>query len=39
MKVISFQSGSNGNCMYVEANGVKLLFDAGISGSAVMEID
>jgi len=39
MKVISLQSGSNGNCMYVEANGVKLLFDAGISGSAVMEID
>ena len=29
MKVISLQSGSNGNCIYVEANGVKLLFDAG----------
>ena len=37
MKVISLQSGSNGNCIYVEANGVKLLFDAGISGSEVQE--
>ena len=35
MKVISLQSGSNGNCIYVEANGVKLLFDAGISASLV----
>ena len=33
MHVISLQSGSNGNCIYVEAGGVKLLFDAGISGS------
>ena len=32
MKVISLQSGSNGNCTYVEASGVCLLFDAGISG-------
>jgi predicted metallo-beta-lactamase superfamily hydrolase len=32
MKVISLQSGSNGNCIYVEADGVKLLIDAGISG-------
>jgi phosphoribosyl 1,2-cyclic phosphodiesterase len=32
MKVISLQSGSNGNCIYVEARGVRLLFDAGISG-------
>lgn len=32
MRVISLQSGSNGNCIYVEAGGVKLLFDAGISG-------
>jgi phosphoribosyl 1,2-cyclic phosphodiesterase len=30
---ISLQSGSNGNCIYVETNGVKLLFDAGICGS------
>ncbi len=29
---ISLQSGSNGNCIYVESCGVKLLFDAGISG-------
>jgi phosphoribosyl 1,2-cyclic phosphodiesterase len=32
MKAISLQSGSNGNCIYVESNGTKLLFDAGISG-------
>jgi phosphoribosyl 1,2-cyclic phosphodiesterase len=29
---ISLQSGSSGNCIYVETNGIKLLFDAGISG-------
>jgi phosphoribosyl 1,2-cyclic phosphodiesterase len=32
MKAISLQSGSNGNCIYVESNGTRLLFDAGISG-------
>ena len=32
MKIISLQSGSNGHCIYVEADGVRLLFDAGISG-------
>ena len=32
MIAISLQSGSNGNCIYVEAGGVRLLFDAGISG-------
>ena len=32
MRVISLQSGSNGNAIYVEAGGRKLLFDAGISG-------
>ncbi|MCA9124249.1 MAG: MBL fold metallo-hydrolase [Planctomycetaceae bacterium] len=32
MKVIALQSGSNGNCIYVESKGVRLLFDAGISG-------
>lgn len=32
MRTISLQSGSNGNCIYVEADGVQLLFDAGISG-------
>ena len=37
MRVISLQSGSNGNCIYVEAGGVKLLFDAGISGVRVRE--
>jgi phosphoribosyl 1,2-cyclic phosphodiesterase len=29
---IALQSGSSGNCIYVEAGGVKLLFDAGING-------
>jgi phosphoribosyl 1,2-cyclic phosphodiesterase len=33
MLTFSLQSGSNGNSIYVEANGVRLLFDAGISGS------
>ena len=32
MIAISLQSGSNGNCIYVEAEGTRLLFDAGISG-------
>lgn len=32
MKAISLQSGSSGNCIYVETGGVKLLFDAGITG-------
>lgn len=32
MKLVSLQSGSNGNCIYVEAGDVRLLFDAGISG-------
>ena len=32
MNVIALQSGSNGNCIYVESDGVRLLFDAGISG-------
>lgn len=31
MKIISLQSGSNGNCFYVETETVRLLFDAGIS--------
>ena len=33
MKTIALQSGSNGNCIYVEAGDVRLLFDAGISGA------
>ena len=37
MKIISLQSGSNGNCIYVEADGVKLLFDAGIGASQVRD--
>ena len=32
MITFSLQSGSNGNAIYVESNGVRLLFDAGISG-------
>jgi len=32
MEVISLQSGSSGNCTYVESGGVRLLIDAGISG-------
>ena len=32
MEVITLQSGSNGNCIYVETDGIRLLFDAGISG-------
>jgi len=32
MKIVSLQSGSNGNCIYVEASDASLLFDAGISG-------
>ncbi|MFO7897556.1 MAG: MBL fold metallo-hydrolase [Planctomycetota bacterium] len=31
--VISLQSGSNGNCLYVEYGDTRLLFDAGISGA------
>lgn len=30
--MVSLQSGSNGNCIYVRAGGARLLFDAGISG-------
>lgn len=33
MLTFSLQSGSNGNSIYVEADGVRLLFDAGISGT------
>ncbi len=32
MDVIALQSGSNGNCVVVEAGGVRLVIDAGISG-------
>ncbi|NQU21310.1 MAG: MBL fold metallo-hydrolase, partial [Candidatus Nealsonbacteria bacterium] len=37
MRTISLQSGSNGNCIYVEADGVRLLFDAGISGKQAQQ--
>jgi phosphoribosyl 1,2-cyclic phosphodiesterase len=37
MNLLSLQSGSNGNCIYVEACGIKLLFDAGISGKRAAE--
>jgi phosphoribosyl 1,2-cyclic phosphodiesterase len=37
MNLISLQSGSNGNCIYIEAGDVKLLFDAGISGKQAAE--
>ena len=32
MNIISLQSGSNGNCIYVEDGEFSVLFDAGISG-------
>ena len=32
MDVISLQSGSNGNCFFVQSGDIRLLFDAGISG-------
>ncbi len=37
MKVVSLQSGSNGNCFFVESGAVRLLFDAGISGKQAEE--
>lgn len=37
MLTFSLQSGSNGNCIYVEAGDVRLLFDAGISGKQAEE--
>jgi phosphoribosyl 1,2-cyclic phosphodiesterase len=33
----SIQSGSNGNCIYVEAGDRRLLFDAGVSGRVVRQ--
>ena len=35
MKFISLQSGSNGNCYFVQAGEVRLLIDAGISAQLV----
>jgi phosphoribosyl 1,2-cyclic phosphodiesterase len=37
MFVASLQSGSNGNCIYVEADDTRLVFDAGISGKRADE--
>jgi len=37
MICFSLNSGSNGNCIYVEAEGVRLLLDAGISGKRTAE--
>jgi phosphoribosyl 1,2-cyclic phosphodiesterase len=37
MQIISLQSGSNGNCIYVEAGGARLLFDAGISAKTARQ--
>ena len=37
MEVITLQSGSSGNCVYVETGGIRLLFDAGISGRQAEE--
>lgn len=37
MITICVQSGSNGNCIYVEAGEVRLLFDAGVSGRRAVE--
>lgn len=32
LRMVSLQSGSNGNCIFVESHGIRLLFDAGLSG-------
>ena len=37
MICFSLNSGSNGNCIYVESDGVRLLLDAGISGKRTAE--
>jgi phosphoribosyl 1,2-cyclic phosphodiesterase len=37
VRVIPLQSGSSGNCCYVEAAGVRLLFDAGIGARRVAD--
>ncbi|MGE4286379.1 MAG: MBL fold metallo-hydrolase [Phycisphaerae bacterium] len=37
MRVISLQSGSKGNCIYLETEGVRLIFDAGITGKVACE--
>lgn len=37
MRVIPLQSGSNGNCVFVESGDTRLLIDAGISGIQAQE--
>ncbi|MCL2118895.1 MAG: MBL fold metallo-hydrolase [Planctomycetaceae bacterium] len=37
LRIVSLQSGSNGNCIYVETQSTRLLFDAGISGLRAKE--
>lgn len=37
MRMSALQSGSNGNCVFVETSGVRLLIDAGISGVQMHE--
>jgi phosphoribosyl 1,2-cyclic phosphodiesterase len=37
IRAIALQSGSNGNAIYVESGEIKLLFDAGITGSQAAE--
>ena len=32
LRFASLQSGSNGNCVFVETSGIRLLFDAGLTG-------
>jgi phosphoribosyl 1,2-cyclic phosphodiesterase len=37
LRMVSLQSGSNGNCYFVESGGVRLLIDAGITASRTAE--
>lgn len=37
MRIIALQSGSKGNCIYLESDNVRVLFDAGISGKQAQD--
>lgn len=37
MRIIALQSGSKGNCLYLETGSTRLLFDAGISGKMAQD--
>jgi phosphoribosyl 1,2-cyclic phosphodiesterase len=37
LRFASLQSGSNGNCIYVESDDVRLLFDAGLTGAQTQQ--